>query len=235
MSAISLYQIVHTLEGRIIALDAHLKLLFDAYYEVFHSGVRLPLGEIRSRIESLLLESGCGGNKLSVYVRISISDSAEVDITLEERAIYGGYSLRCLSPKGALVSYDIPYINYPTSVRYAATQIANLKASREGADIAIRLKDGVVDLANGAQLFAVKGFSIYTSFKSYSVEHSLALKAIGGLALTLEDREIEVDDLPQLDELFYADHYGITSISRCGARYYMSIVAGEVAQLMSEL
>ncbi len=231
MKGVGIYQIVHTLAGRIMHLDKHLKIIFDSYYELFNSGITLKKSEIESHIKQLL-KSERVSQSASVMVRITATAKGEIELSIEERSIYSGYTLRCISPKAALVEYDIPYIALSTTAREEMTALANISAERKSAHIALRSHDGVVDIANCAQLFAVKGLEIYTSPQSFSIEHSIAMSCAKELTIKFVAREIMVDELATLDELFYADHNGITAIAELNRHRYMSIVAEEIAALM---
>ncbi len=231
MAEVSIYAILHTLGSEIMHLDEHLRELFNSYYEVFNSGLRLDKNEISEQITQLLKRERVS-QSASVMVRLTASEGAKIDLSIEERSIYSGYSLRCISPKAHLVEWDTPFIEHPTSAREQATTLANIAAQRHGAQIAVRSHNGVVDLAQGAQLFAVKGMEIFTSATSRSIEHTLATECAKSLTLKFIERDVTLNDLSTLDELFFADHHGVTAISELNNHRYMSIVAEEIATLM---
>ncbi len=233
MTSVVLYQKVHTLAGRVFYLGEHLKLLFDSYYEVFNRGVKLDAQDIERQIQSLLKRERASLD-VSVIVRITLHFGGEVALSIEERSLYSGYALRCLAPSAAIVDFAAPFICHSTSAREAMFDLANLNAKRSGAQVALRSSGGVVDMALSAQLFAVRGNEIFTSSKSFSVEHALAKECARELTLKLCERPILESDISTCDELFIVDCLGVTPISKCANRYYMSLVAQQVAQLMHD-
>ncbi len=234
MSPSTLYQIVHTLDGKIYHLEEHLKLLFEAYFELHSGCAKLPQEELRRQIEEVTRASRCPRG-VSLFVKISISSEGKVSVEEHERSLYRGYTLRCISPRAALVEYNIPHISLPTHLREQLTQFANGEARKRRGDLALRLSAGEVDLINGAQIFALKDEILLTAQLSHSVEHTLAKECALRLGLNLCERPINVSELPHLDELFFVDHYGVTAIRNCAERYYMSLTASAIASAMGEL
>ncbi len=235
MSQLALYQIIHTLDGEIFHLEQHLNILFESYFELFNSSARAPLAECRERITSLIKSSRCPRG-VSLFVRVSIDDSARVVIEELERSLYCGYTLRCISPKAALVEYNMPQIELPTLLRQNLSALANLEArKREQCEVALRHYNGEVDLINGAQIFAVYGEELITARRSLSVEHKLAKECATELGLNMVERAIRAEELTLFDELFFVDHYGVTPIKMCRGRYYMSLTASAIAAAMGRI
>ncbi|MFI3331803.1 MAG: aminotransferase class IV [Rikenellaceae bacterium] len=232
MSPSTLYQIVHTLDGNIYHLEEHLSLLFEAYFELHSGCAKLPQEELRRQIEEVIRDSRCPRG-VSLFVKISISSEGKVSVEEYERSLYQGYTLRCISPRAALVEYNIPHISLPTHLREQLTQFANSEARKRRGDLALRLSAGEVDLINGAQIFALKGELLLTAQLSYSVEHALAKECALRLGLDLCERPIDASELPHLDELFFVDHYGVTAIRNYAERYYMSLTASAIASALA--
>ncbi len=234
MNPLSIYQIVHTLDGRIFHLEEHLEILFEAYYRVFRGGVKIDRMAVEKRIKGVIERSHCPKG-ISLFVRLSLSHGAEICIEEYERSIYSGYTLRCIAPRAVVVEYTMPNIDYPTSAREQLTQYANSQAAHSNCAVALRLHHGAIDLCCSAQLFAVVDKRIITAPKSLSVEHRLAKEAAYALNLEVEEREILHSEIALLDELFFVDHYGVTAIRECASRHYMAIVANAIAsQLTAE-
>ncbi len=225
MSPISIYQIVHIFDRRVYHLEAHLKQLFESHYQIFGVGVKVDRSAVENDIREVVQRSHCPKG-VSLFVRLTLCEGGGVVVSVEGRSLYGGYTLRCISPRAALVDYSMPNIDCSTSVREQLTQYANTCAARLGADVALRSHLGEVDLCCGAQLFGVVDNRIITSAESHSVEHAMFKETALKMGLEMEEREIKIEELSQLDELFFADHYGITALKSCLNRTYMSIVAG---------
>ncbi|MFI3286664.1 MAG: aminotransferase class IV [Rikenellaceae bacterium] len=229
MSPLSLYQIVHTLDGEIFHLEEHLKILFESYFELFNRSAREPLAEAKERIESLLRRSRCPRG-VSLFVRLTLLDDATLLIEEHERSLYQGYTMRCISPRAALIEYNFPRLSLPTLLRESATICANEEARKKSqCEVALRLHNGEVDLINGAQIFALYGNELITARKSLSVEHRFAKECATNLSLQIVERDIRAEELTLFDELFFVDHYGVTPIKMCCGRYYMSLTASAIA------
>lgn len=231
MSQLSLYQIIHTLDGRILHLEEHVKLLFEAYYEIFTSGAKLDLDAIRATITSICNRSRCPKG-VSLFVKIEISQSGELLIEECERSLYRGYTLRCVSPRAATIDFTAPYIEYPTSARESLIDLATLAARKKACDVALRCHNGEVDMIGGAQIFAVSQEGIVTAATSLSVEHRKAKAAARLSNMTIIERAISADEITSFDELFFVDHCGVTSVRSCDSHHLMSIVAVSLAAAM---
>lgn len=224
MSSNSIYQIVHTLGGTIYHLEAHLKLLFEAYFELFSSYIELDQSDIERQIKETIERSHCPKD-ISLFVRISLSAQGKLLIEEYERSLYCGYAIRSISPTAALVDFNLPYATYPTTIRSQLTEFANHAARKQGCEVALRCCGNIVDMVNCAQIFGLNDQGIFTAADSYSVEHQATKEAVRALGLNLIEGVITVEQLASFDELFYVDHNGITAIRSCNNNYYMSLTA----------
>ena len=66
-------------------------------------------------------------------------------------------------------------------------------------------------------------------------ERRLAMLAVRAAGLELREEAFGRADLPSLDELFFADHRGVTSLSRCDGLPLMTFVAERIAEAMEGL
>ncbi len=233
MAQISVYQIIHTLDGEIFHLEEHLKRLFEAYYQVFSGYIKLDEKQIRTQILDRL-NAARAPRTISLFVQISVYQGGQIKIEKPQRSLYKGYTLRCIVPRAALVNFSLPHVYAPTSIRRELTEYSNEEARKRGGEVALRVDAEQVDLINCAQIFMVTERGVATAALSHSVEHALAKRAALQLGLTILEGPILCDELPTADELFYADHNGITSIKSCCSRYYMSITAAAIAAQMEE-
>lgn len=234
MSQNSLYQIVHTLDGRICQLGAHLKILSEAYYEIFNGYLKVDRPLLEVQIKGAMLRSRCPKG-VSLFVRIEVDEYGVVTVGESQRSLCKGYTMRTVTPRAVLIEYSMPYIEQPTTLRDSLTQWANQEARRLGGDVALRLHNGRVDLVNGAQIFGIsENREVTTAKVSYSVEHN-AIKEIireNGLILHDDEQSISVEALQHFEELFYADHNGITALRVCNNRGYMSVTSNTIADLL---
>ncbi|MFI3324199.1 MAG: hypothetical protein SNI45_02050 [Rikenellaceae bacterium] len=232
MEELTLYQIVHTLEGRIFHLEAHLKLLFEAYYQIFGRGAKLEQAAAEAQILAVLRRSRCPKG-VSLFIKLTLSPDGTLSVTEHERSLYRGYTMRCLSPRAATVECTMPYIDYPTAARDTLIGVATAAARKRQGDVALCYHEGIAHTIGGAQIFGVSPTDgLVTAAESLSVEHALAKQIATSAEIHITQRPILVEELRQLDELFFVDHYGVTSIKSCNNQYYMSIVAGALATLL---
>ena len=83
--------------------------------------------------------------------------------------------------------------------------------------------------ADDAPLFAVTGHTVLAAPGAESVERALAVQAVRAAGLELREEPFGRGDLPQIDELFFADHRGITALARCDGQPLMTLVAERIS------
>ena len=88
---------------------------------------------------------------------------------------------------------------------------------------------GFVRSADGAPLFAATGHRAVTPPGPRSAAARAAAAAIAAAGMTLEVRPLRREELTAFEELFYFDHRGVTSLSRCDGALLMDIAAARVA------
>jgi len=94
---------------------------------------------------------------------------------------------------------------------------------------------GILRSADDAPLLAIAGRTVLTVPGPASVERRLAMLAVRAAGLELREEAFGRADLPSLDELFFADHRGVTSLSRCDGQPLMTFVAERIAEAMEGL
>jgi len=88
---------------------------------------------------------------------------------------------------------------------------------------------------NSIHMLAIAGRTVLTVPGPASVERRLAMLAVRAAGLELREEAFGRADLPSLDELFFADHRGVTSLSRCDGQPLMTFVAERIAEAMEGL
>lgn len=235
-SEITLTQIVHTLNGVIYHLEAHIMLLSEAYRQIYRRSITLDTDKVRERIEKAIKRSYYT-NGTSIFVTLQLTQDGEVTISKRQRSLYHGYALRSISPKAAIVDFNIPHISLPTTLRQEVIEMANHTARNyHFCDVALRASADQVDIINGAQIFAVttQG-AIITSAKSHSVEHKITKEIIRKMDITLEERPLKIKEVRHLEELFYVDHCGLTAMKSCSERAFMTIISNKIATELSKI
>ena len=162
---------------------------------------------------------------MSGFVRIELDPDGTERLLPAGVSLYDGYAFRSLQPEAVTVGYDLTLSEAPTSAREAAAQLA-----RRLADSA-----GILRSADDAPLLAIAGRTVLTVPGPASVERRLAMLAVRAAGLELREEAFGRADLPSLDELFFADHRGVTSLSRCDGLPLMTFVAERIAEAMEGL
>lgn len=233
MTELYLYQTVHLARGRARNAEAHAARLDAASRELFGRGY--APARLAARIEALAAAERYPTG-VSGFVRIELGADGEERLTPTGVSLYDGYALRSLQPEAVTLRYDLPLTEAPTSAREAAAQLARHMAERAGADVAVRCdREGILREADDAPLFAVAGHTVLTAPGTQSVERELAVRAVRAAGLELREEPFGCGELPRIDELFFADHRGITALARCDGQPLMSLIAERIALVMEGL
>ena len=233
MTELYLYQTVHLARGRARNAEAHAARLDAASRELFGRGY--APARLAARIEALAAAERYPTG-VSGFVRIELGADGEERFTHAGVSLYVGYALRSLQPEAVTLRYDLPLTEAPTSAREAAAQLARRMAERAGADVAVRCdREGILREADDAPLFAVAGHTVLAAPGTQSVERELAVRAVRAAGLELREEPFGCGELPRIDELFFADHRGITALARCDGQPLMSLIAERIALVMEGL
>ena len=233
MTELYLYQTVHLARGRARNAEAHAARLNAASRELFGRGY--APARLATRIEALAAAERYPTG-VSGFVRIELGADGEERLTPAGVSLYDGYALRSLQPEAVTLRYDLPLTEAPTSAREAAAQLARRMAERAGADVAVRCdREGILREADDAPLFAVAGHTVLAAPGTQSGERELAVRAVRAAGLELREEPFGCGELPRIDELFFADHRGITALARCDGQPLMSLIAERIALVMEGL
>lgn len=228
-----LYQIVHVAGRSPRYLSRHLEQLLDDAQRLY--GRRWPLdvrqieGEILSRLDAENYPKD-----RSTALRLELTPEGELRYHFVGDPLYWGYVLRVLRPVGYLRSFTLPWEGLCSSAERAAWRLAESTIPR---GVVIRCNEqGEILEADGAPLFALYGRTIYTSREPRGVYGELAREAIRRAGYSLRIEPVAVEHLSLLDELFYLDHRGVTSLERYeGGKLLMTAVAKRIAEEMERL
>ena len=233
MTELYLYQTVHLARGRARNAEAHAARLDAASRELFGRGY--APARLAARIEALAAAERYPTG-VSGFVRIELGADGTERLLPAGVSLYDGYALRSLQPEAVTLRYDLPLTEAPTSAREAAAQLARRMAERAGADVAVRCdREGILREADDAPLFAVAGHTVLAAPGTQSVERELTVRAVRAAGLELREEPFGCGELPRIDELFFADHRGITALARCDGQPLMSLIAERIALVMEGL
>ena len=214
MTGLYLYQTVHLARGRARNVAGHIAVLDAASRELFGRPYAPAAERLAKRIETLSAAERYPAG-VSGFVRIELDPDGTERLLPAGVSLYDGYAFRSLQPEAVTVGYDLTLSEAPTSAREAAAQLARRLAERRGA--------------------AIAGRTVLTAPGPASVERRLAMLAVRAAGLELSEEAFGRADLPSLDELFFADHRGVTSLSRCDGLPLMTFVAERIAEAMEGL
>lgn len=260
MSGPALCQTIHVADGRPRMLGDHAALLADAARALFGRNWSPDPRELERRIAALLREERVPRG-VSAFVRLELPPEGEERLLPAGRSLYDGYALRSLRPEAVPFPCDIPFGPLPTTLCEEADRLADLQARRIArGGVALCLDEEERCLrAGGGTLFAIRGRTLLTApaadaptlFRGYlhartggdapaapafpAVERTLLLRAAPAARLEPREEAFTLEELPQMDELLYADHRGITSISRVGDTLYLPILAERLAAAVERL
>lgn len=228
-----LYQMIHVAGRSPRHLSHHLEQLRGDAQRLYGRKMRLDERSIEAEIISRL-DAENYPNDRSTTLRLELTPEGELRYRFVGDSLYRGYVLRVLRPVGHLRTFVIPWEGICSSAERAAWQLAG-STIPEG--VVIRCNEqGEILEAEGAPLFALYGRTIYTTREPRGVYGELTRTAIQRAGYALRIEPVAVEHLPLLDELFYSDHRGITSLERyAGGKLLMTAVAKRIAEEMERL
>lgn len=227
-----LYQTIMTFGHRPLHLGAYLALLAEASQELLHRPLPLKESDVATLISDFLRKNGYPAAMPS-SVELRYYRSGEVVLLGGEVSPYQKLGLRLLMPEGVPVRYDVPISEVHSSLRRAVFEAAQAEAENRGARVAVRVdSEGLLRSADDAELFVVKEYTVMTPAPPTTVEGRLLAEAIRRVGLQLEIAPIALDVADDADEIFYADHRGMTALGRFNGRPLMHILAEKIATVL---
>ena len=263
MTDLYLYQTVHVARGRALHVAEHAAVLDAASREWFGRPYTPAAATLAARIEALAAAERYPTG-VSGFVRIELTEEGLERLLPAGVSLYDGYAYRSLQPTAATIPYEVPFSEFPTSVREAAAVWARRAAERTGAEVAIRCDlEGYFHAAEDAPLFAVTGRTVLAAPGPESVERTITREAVRKAGLEFREEPFGIgkpdrENAPEagrkggfgglfdgtsepeglfagarkrrIDELFFTDHRGITSLSHCNGLPLMTFLAERIAR-----
>ena len=223
------YQTVMTFGCEALYLGDYLRALKVAAEESLQRELSLVESDVAAMITEFMRRNNYPA-RMPASVELRCYLSGEIVLLGGDVSPYPKLGLRLLMPEGVDVAYDLPLSESCSSLRLAVAQAARVKAESRGARVAVQVdREGLVRSVDNAELFAVKEYTIVTPTELTSVEGRLVAKAIARAGLDLEVAPLVVADLEEADEIFYADHRGMTALGRFNGHPLMHILAERIA------
>ncbi len=232
--ATEIIQTVHVAAGGARMVAQHAAIADAASRHLFGRAYRPDIADLTRRIEAMAAAAR-HPEGLSSFVEIVLSEECE-NLRDAGASMYEGYALRSLTPDGAAVPCEMPLATAPTSARREVSALADTMARRRGASVGVcRRADGVLSMADNAPLFGIAAKRLYTGEPMLSVERELMVGLAPKLGFTIADEPLNIRHIPHLDELFYVDHRGITSLAHCDGYPLMVLRTERIAEAMERL
>lgn len=223
-------QMLHVRGRDIRFLGEHLREVERAWLALFREELRLDEAAVGSEIVALLDRERCS-KEFSTYLRFDLDGEAKWHLTIEGDSLYRGYVLRALRPEAVTIRFELPFEGVPTVAAALAWQTAHRMAESRKVRSVVRMsEDLTLPEADGVPLFAVAARTVYTSREPRGVEGRLAREAIRRAGYRLEIMPLKRDHLPDVEELFYVDHRGVTALQSCDGKWMLAAVAARVAE-----
>jgi hypothetical protein len=223
-------QMLHIRGREVRFLGEHLREVERAWFALFRRDLHLEEPTIRREIEQLLDRERCS-KEFSTYLRLDLDSEAKWHLALEGDSLYRGYVLRALRPEAVTIRFDLPFEGLPTVAAAQTWQTARCMAESRKVRSVVRMSEDLTLLeADGVPLFAVAGRTVYTSRELRGVEGRLAREAIRRAGYRFEVIPLKRDHLPDIEELFYVDHRGVSALQSCDGKWMLAAVAARVAE-----
>ena len=232
-SEISLYQRLRATDGRVMHLNRHLDILCS------YAAILLPKTPIptTSEVEQLchrLLSRGSYNSSSTHILELRLWQNGRVRLSVIETSLYKGFDLRVLRPNAAIIEGCGTALLYPTSAALECEKLMKIIARQNGCDVALAVQNSSVIAIDGTNPIAVHGTnvtigqSITSAYTEFIIE---ALKKLPQYNILLS--EISLQQAASADELFFADHRGLTAIGTLGGRQYSDTVAYAIAKYIN--
>ena len=230
---LSLYQRLRATEGHIMHLSRHLDIL-HSYADILLPQSPIPTAaEVEQMCQRVLSRGGYSSNSTHI-LELRLWQSGRVRLSVIETSLYKGFDLRVLRPNAAIIEGCGTTLLYPTSAALECEKLMKIIARQNGCDVALAVQNGSVIAIDSTNPIVVHGTnvtigqSITSAYTEFIIE---ALKKLPQYNISLS--EISLQQAASADELFFADHRGLTAIGALGGRQYSDTVAYAIAKYLN--
>ena len=230
---LSLYQRLRATEGHIMHLSRHLDIL-HSYADILLPQSPIPTAaEVEQMCQRVLSRGGYSSNSTHI-LELRLWQSGRVRLSVIETSLYKGFDLRVLRPNAAIIEGCSTALLYPTSAALECEKLMKIIARQNGCDVALAVQNGSVIAIDSTNPIVVHGTnvtigqSITSAYTEFIIE---ALKKLPQYNISLS--EISLQQAASADELFFADHRGLTAIGALGGRQYSDTVAYAIAKYLN--
>ena len=224
------YEAIMTVGHQPLHLGRYLQLLSEASEAILCRRVSLNEHDTQVLIEKFLRQNGYPESK-PAYVELRIYRSGEVVLLGGEVSPYSAWGLRLLMPAGTDISCDFPYSEHRSSISRSIAEALQAEVEMRGAKVVVRFdEEGCACSVDDAEIFVVREYTVSTPRLLRSVEGKLVADAIQRAGMQLQIEAISREKLDAADEIFYADHRGITTLKSYNGHPLMHIIAEKISE-----
>ena len=225
-------QRIHTLEGVVYNLEAHIDVLRRESESKF--GFASVIGvKDAERIISRLIELSFVGGRFSVPVVMRLDSSASLSFEVESPTFGCGGYMRAKRDVGVVLAMNAPTSVAQTSASVALDEMANCQVKMRGGNSAVWVDaEGNLISRPWCPIFVYYKGAWFTPSEYESVEYGVVVRAIEKVGQRLFVRDIPEWALELIDEMFVADIMGITSYASIKNHRLLSSVTTRIATVM---
>ncbi len=235
------YQRVHTLKGRALRLDDHIRFASRAYEHIYGVSPAIDPKALADNIARTLRANHAAATT-GALVMLCFFEAEEgghtFTVDYERPLLEAGYYHSALRPRAVSYEYGLPFGGFPTNFQVEAQALYDTLARRQhGAARSVRRRGEVLLSCGDAPLFAIRGRVLYTAPLTEGamdgVEREMVIAAAAKARLTVREEPILHTELKSFEELLLADAAGLTSLAECDGAQFMTLVAPRLAAAMS--
>lgn len=230
-TGVYVYQRMRTRGYRVIMPERYLNHLHSAAKRLFIKPAHFS-GEHIADLAGRLLREGNYSASLVHVVELRLYADGDYTLHVVETSPYDEFALRLTRPDAISVISQSDLLCTPSSAEVAQNDLLRHYARANDATITItHHPDGRIVAVDGAAPIAVYGEEIIIAPTIESVETEWAIEAlkcrrVGKVSM----RDLRIEEIRSLDELFYADARGLTAVGSYEGHIFANTIAYTTAQ-----
>ena len=230
---LSLYQRLRATDRRVMHLNRHLDIL-RSYAAILLPHTPIPTASEIEQMCNRLLSRG-GYNSSSTHIlELNLWQSGRVRLSVIETSLYKGFDLRVLRPNAAIIEGCSTALLYPTSAALECEKLMKIIARQNGCDVALSVQNSSVIAIDSTNPIIVHGTNVTIGNSITSAYTELVVETLKKLPqYNISLSEISLQQVATADELFFADHRGLTAVGSLGGRQYSDTVAYAISKYLN--
>ena len=232
-SELSLYQRLRATDGRVMYLNRHLDIL-RSYAAILLPHTPIPTASEIEQMCSRLLSRGGYSSSSTRILELNLWQSGRVRLSVIETSLYKGFDLRVLRPNAAIIEGCSTALLYPTSAALECEKLMKIIARQNGCDVALSVQNSSVIAIDSTNPIIVHGTNVTIGNSITSAYTELVVETLKKLPqYNISLSEISLQQVATADELFFADHRGLTAVGSLGGRQYSDTVAYAISKYLN--